>query len=287
MTFKKLFRPTNKKVRLGVGLLLAGFFCVQCTRTEAFRQSEFITAISGQVVGENSPEVLDDVVSMAKRDHIKLLEYCLDNYQGQYIDYSCTLIKQERLNGNLGKEQWIDVKFLDEPYSVSLNFTKNAPIGERVLYVEGKNDNQMLVKPKGFLFTLVGTVKRQPDGPQAMRNTLRPVNMFGFARGLASLIKVYRQAEDEGDLKTSFGGFAEVAGRKTVVLIRHLPPKNDYPAARTLVYVDLEYLLPICIEGYNWDEELSCRYLYKDVKFNVGLSDEDFLPETNDMVHKK
>ena len=35
------------------------------------------------------------------------------------------------------------------------------------------------------------------------------------------------------------------------------------------------------MEGYNWDDQLVCLYLYRDVKFNVGLKAEDFTPESN------
>ena len=267
---KRLFRPTNKRVRLLVGLMLAALFCIQCTRTDAFRQSSFVTAISGKVVGNNAPNVLSEVDRLAKSDHIGLLEYCLDKYNGRYGDYTCTFIKQERINGTVGKQQEIFVKFLDSPYSVAMAWTaKTAPIADRVLYVEGKYDGQMLVRPKGFLGVLVGTVARRPDSPEAMRNTLRPVNMFGFERMMKNLLNVYGQARKNGDLKQAFGGYAEVAGRKAVALIRYLPPKDDYQAHKTVIYIDLEYLLPIGEESYDWDDALCYRYFYKDIKFNV------------------
>ena len=50
---------------------------------------------------------------------------------------------------------------------------------------------------------------------------------------------------------------------------------------RRIRQIDVDSLLPICIEGYNWDKQLSCRYLYKDVKLNVGLTPDDFTPQAN------
>ena len=59
-------------------------------------------------------------------------------------------------------------------FSVAMAWTQNAPLGDRVLYVEGKYDNKMMVRPKApFLQAITGgSVLRKPDGPEAMRNTL-------------------------------------------------------------------------------------------------------------------
>ena len=283
----RLFRPTNRKIRLLVGLMVAGLFCIQCTKTDAFRESQFVQQISGVSVGNTPSSTQASIEQLAKTDQIGFLEHCLEHYQGRYRDYTCTFIKEEVINGSKKPEQWIDVKFMDEPFSVAMQWTKNAPLGEAVLFVEGSYGNQMLVKPKGILYALVGTVRREPDGREAMQNTLRPVNMFGFERALENLLGVYRKAQANGHLKESFGGYANVAGRKTVVLVRHLPAEEDYPAYKTLIYVDTDNLIPVCIEGYDWDEQLASRYIYKDIKFNVGLTEDEFLPEANGMKTPK
>ena len=284
---KEVVRLTNRRIRLLVGLLVAGLFCVQCTRTDADPQSHLATIIHGVKVGENSEVVSETVDRLARTDHIALLNYCLKNYQGRYRDYTCTFVKQERVHGVLGNEQTTNVKFLDQPYSVVMTWTQNAPIGDKVLYVEGKYNNQMLVRPKGILRNLVGTVMRKPDSPEAMNSTLRPVSMFGFERSIESLLDVYRQAKEHGDLKEAFGGYGKVEGRDVVIMARYLPPKGDYPAHVTRVYLDVEYLVPVIVEGVDWDGKAVCRYLYKDLKFNVGLTPDDFRPEAVDMALPK
>ena len=284
---RRLLRPTNRRVRLLVGLMIAGLFCIQCTKTEAFRTSEHVQAIDSVKLDGLSLAALAEVDRLARKDHIALLQRCLEHYQGLYGDYTCTLIKQERINGSLKHEQAIEVKFLQEPFSVAMKWIKNPPIGEAVIYVEGKYNGDMLVKPRGLLYSLAGTVRRKPDSKQAMQNTLRPVNDFGLERSLENLLAVYRQAKANDDLKEACGGFAKVDGRQTVVLVRYLPPTQDYPAWKTVTYIDVERLLPVCIEGYDWDGELACRYIYNDVKFNVGLTDDDFLPEANGMKAPK
>ncbi len=287
--WKQLLRPTNRKVRLLVGLFLAGLFCIQCARTEAINESKYIVSIGGKVFGRNAPEVVSELERLARTDHIALLERCLANYNSNYRDFTCTFIKQERIHGVVGKVQEISVKHMAYPFRVAMAWTKNAPLGDRVLYREGMDNNQMRVRPNGpILRALAGwSVLRTPDGPEAMRSTLHPVNKFGFGRALSSLIDVYRQAKAEGDLKTAFGNYAEIAGRRCLVLIRYLPAKNDYPAYKTITYIDVDYLVPICIQGYNWDQRPQCRYIYKDIKFNVGLTEDDFTPEANGMKRPK
>ena len=284
---KRIFRPSNRNVRLFVGLLLAGLFFVQCTHTDAFKQSNLVSYADGKVVGKNAPSVLAEMEKLAKTDHLALLNRCMDNYKGRFQSYTCSLVKQERIGGSLGNEQEIRVKFLGSPFSVAMKWVRNSPLGDQLLYVEGKHNGNMLVKPKGLLANLVGTVIRKPDGPDAMKNTLRPVNQFGFERGIKSLIDVYALARSRGESKESFGGHCDVAGRPALMLVRILPNRPEYPACRTNVYIDTEYLVPICIEGYDWDNQLSCRYVYKDLKVNVNLTSDDFTPAANGMAEPK
>lgn len=283
--FERLLHPTNRRTRWIVGVFLAGLFCIQCTRTEAFKESKYVIAISGQDLGEYVPESTADLEKLAQHDHLAVLERCLANYEATYRDFTCTFVKQEMIHGTLKPEQEIDVKHMVSPFSVAMAWTTNAPIGDRVLYVEGKYDNNMLVRPKSPLLQMVvgGQVSRPPDGPEAMKSTLRPVSQFGFARTLRSLIDVYKQAQAAGDLKTAMGDYAEVAGQKCMVLVRYLPAKDNYPAHKTLIYIDLAHLVPVCVEAYDWDNNLQCRYVYKDLKFNTGLREDDFLPEANGM----
>ena len=285
-------RQTNWRARLLVGLFLIALFC-QCTQiVSADREGPSrAVVISGQQIGQTSSEGVQHLLDLANQDHVALLEHCQKHIQANYRDFTCTLIKQERLGSRLSKEQTVEAKFMQKPYSVAMHWVKNAPIADRSIYVEGKWNNQMMVRPAGML-AVVGPQMRSPDDKDVMKNTLRPITKFGFQCSLESLIEVYQQARANGDLVCEIGlvgpdgqrsEFAEVAGRKTIVLIRTLPAREDYPAKRTEIYIDVDYLVPILVKGYNWDSELSSSYLFTDLKFNVGLTADDFLPEANGM----
>ena len=297
MRLRDLMGPRNRRVRLLVGLLLVGLFCVQCTRI-AFRPSKWIQPVDSKVrflrEASASPEggtTGNRIEELARTDHLALLEECQEHYRNTIGSYTCTLVKQERIKGVLGKEQTVSVKFMGKPFSVAMAWTENPGQGDRVLYVEGQRGDKMVVRPaNGLLRALAGgSVLVDPRDKAARSASLRTVDQFGFERSLQNLVDVYRQAHAEGHLKQEFGGYASVAGRRTIVLIRHLPAENDYPAAKSVIFIDLEHLIPIAVEGYGWNapDELICRYVYKDIVLNAPLTDDDFLPENNDIKGRK
>ncbi len=286
MLLKRVIHPTNTRIRLVVGILLAAMFCIQCTRSDVFSSDMQVMAIAGSSAVNTSPDRLAKLEHLAKTDHIGLLRQAMENYRSSYQDYTCTFTKRERINGQFCDEQEIEVKFLDQPFSVAMRWVKNAPVGDRVLYVEGKNNGQMLVQPKGLLGALFGTVGRAPDGPDAMANTLRPVTLFGFSRLMENMLEVNELASSRGEGRFTFEGY-RTKDKKVMVLKRVLPPRKDYPAKTTIWYLDVEHLVPIGMESSDWDDQKMCRYSYSNVKFNVGLTEDEFTPKANGMKQKK
>ena len=284
---RRVFRLTNARVRLGVGLVLLALFCIQCTNSQALRESDWVTVVSGQNIGQTSPQVVGKLEELAQKDPCALLRLALERYDNNYQDYTCTFIKQERIRGRLRPEQWIQAKFMAKPFSVAMEWVKNIPIADRVIYVDGKYNGLMLIRPAGIWSALLGTQMRDPRSKQVMENTLRPVTMFGFRRSLESILKVYELAEKRGELVKTYEGRKEVFGQPTLVLVRTLPPRDDYPAKKTVVYLSVDHLVPLAVEGYDWDDQRVCRYVFKDVKFNVGLTEKDFTPQANDMQPPK
>ena len=290
---KQFFAARSGRIRLLVGLMLAGIFCIQCIPSPG---NDPVRGVAKAARGDDLGITAKQMEKLASSDHIKLLELCLENYRAGYTTLRCTFVKQERIRGRVSKVQEIDVKFRSEPFSVAMKWLKNPPTGDRVIFVDGwykvNGASQMVVRPHNELLRTLagGSVLRPPDGADAMRNTLRPISMFGFEKAMENLLKVYRQAGKNGDLQQEFGGYFEVSGRKTIKLIRRLPAEADYPAHVTNVYIDLEHLAPIMIEafGWNWSEkskayDFICRYQYKDLRFNEELTDEDFRPSNNDI----
>ena len=80
-----------------------------------------------------------------------------------------------------------------------------------------------------------------------------------------------------------FLGTGEVDGRSTMVLARLLPPKPEYPYNKVVIHIDQQYLVPTATFCYNSQGRLEAKYIFSNVQFNTGLSDEDFLARNNGM----
>jgi len=225
---------------------------------------------------------IERLEQLARNDHIALLKWSLENYQKNIRDYTTSFSKQERINGKLKPIQEMSVCFKEQPFSLLMEWEKNAGVIDKLLYVEGSYDNQMIVHPTG-IFSWVKSVKRQPDCKKARESNLRTCDQFGFARNLKNLLRIYDRAQKKNDLRTNFLGINEVLGRRCITIERILPPRKNYPDARMVINLDVENLLPIDLTSYDWQGNLISRYTYGDLKVNTGLTDNNFLPQTNQL----
>lgn len=226
-------------------------------------------------------ELTRQIITLAENDHIALLKMAVDRYDRTIRNYSGTFIKQERIKGKLGPVQVIAFKFRQEPFSLFMEWKENPLGADRLLYVEGQNDNKMLVHPTGLMKWLK-CLKLAPNSKQARKSTLRPCEKFGFRRNILEALKVYRLAKQNAELTIKSSGPETIDGREYLILERILPEKKQYPTARLVVRLDLEYILPVQITCYDRQGNLISRYAFTDLKFNTNLTDKDFHPKAND-----
>ncbi|RKY26435.1 MAG: hypothetical protein DRP83_04295, partial [Planctomycetota bacterium] len=192
-----IFKPTNRRVRILVGAVLVGLGFVQITQSLATREQAVkkLVTLDDTVLLTGDAARLEKIRNLAETDHLALLKMGLAQFQQRGIpSYTCTFVKRERIRGKLGKEQHIDVKFREKPFSVAMKWTKNPPLGDALVFVDGKFKNsdgrsQMVVRPAAKLLQKLtgGSVLRLPDGRDALKSTLRPCTYFGFQNGLKSL----------------------------------------------------------------------------------------------------
>jgi hypothetical protein len=210
------------------------------------------------------------------------LEWALKNYQSNIKDYTCTFIKQEFVRGSLTPEQEINVKFREGPFAVFMQWIKNPSMVDKVLYVRGFNENQAMVKPAGFLGWFVRThVNRPVDGPDSTKVSRRRLDQFGFANALKMIMATNRRALKNGELKFSYTGPGEIDGRKTLIFERFLPDKPTYPDHHMVVHIDQEWLVPVATYCFDAQDNLLGKYIYHNVKLNVGLAFKEFTAASN------
>jgi hypothetical protein len=221
-----------------------------------------------------------EIIDLGKNDHIALLKLAVDRYRTTVRDYTGIFHKQERIGRKLGKPQLISFKFKEKPYSLFMRWKKNPLGGDKLLYVEGQNKNKMIVHPIG-LASIFRSVKVDPNSKKALSSSLRPCHRFGFHRTMTTTLKIYELAKKNGDLQTRFLGLTTIDKRKCVKLERTLPRKKQYRYGRLTMEFDLEYLLPVSVTCYDWQDKLVARYVFTNLKLNVGLTDKQFTPKAN------
>lgn len=236
------------------------------------------------------------LVELAKTDHIRLLKLCEEHCIANFKDYTGILVSQERIGDELKPARTAQFKFLRNPDSVLLHYLENAPspqkfiYTEKILYSAGQNGGNMLVLPRveiGGKSRLTPVVERDPGDREVSKSSLRRIDEFGFHNTLHNVRKVYEEANGRGELlkyglvqteqRKNVEG--EGSNRPVITIGRKLPDDPRYPAALTIMDLDLEWLVPVRTVGYNGANQLIFMYQFSDLKFNQGLTAADFVIE--------
>src|SRR5206468_656157 len=89
--------------------------------------------------------------SAAMDEPLRLLAEARKAYQ-DVRDYTCVLIKKERMRGQVQPESVISMKVRCQPFSVYLRWQQPKTMtGQEACYIAGKNDGKMRVHSVGLL----------------------------------------------------------------------------------------------------------------------------------------
>jgi hypothetical protein len=94
-------------------------------------------------------------------------------------DYTCTLIKRERVADRLIGPQYLTLKVRQQPYSVYVHYVAPQSVrNQEAIYVEGRNDGKLLAHSTGVRHRLVGTVALKPTSALAIRGKMPGWNII-------------------------------------------------------------------------------------------------------------
>ncbi len=218
---------------------------------------------------------------------LELAQRGLAQLRANVKDYSCTMVKRERVDGKLGEHQYIFAKIRHEPFSVYLYFLAPDDVkGQEVIYVDGHNDGNMLAHAGSGVRAMVGTVSLKPDGALAMQGNRYAVTEIGVENLAKRLVEVAQHDKQFGECEVNFYPNAKVNGRIcTCVQVVHPVPRRNFRFHLARVFIDDELLIPVRYEAYDWPHEqggqpvLMEEYTYMNVKANNGFTDADFDPK--------
>lgn len=211
-------------------------------------------------------------------------------------DFTCRLIKRERIGGFLQDFHYVDMEVREQilldgriaqPLSIYLHFLGPKMVaGRKIVYVEGQNEGKMLVRNGGRHFEYV-VVRVDPNGDSAREETLVPVTQIGFTRLLGQMIDVlerHRSADPAGQNTLA----ERIAGAKinqrgcTLVRVTHPQAAEGLEFHVANVFVDDELHVPVRVDFSDWPKHpngpvpLIAEYTYTDLRLNVNLPNAAF-----------
>ena len=278
----------------GVGILLAisVLWLTERADQQPFRASSPAAGESGRPTEELLELDLDEAQSTrdALQMHLALLEAARERLGG-HKDYSAVFARQERVGGRLRDPETIDLLIRHEPFSTRMQWRESR---REVIYIEGRNDAKMLVR-LGGLGRVFGRIRMELDDPRVRAESRYPVTEVGLLK-LVERIIGYR----ERDLTLAEGVECRVEhspspdGRDSYrFTFEYAGPDVEPLYRKSVIWIDRETRLPLVVRNFTWPDDDTARtadeldeatllefYAFRELQFDLGLTDEDFTGST-------
>lgn len=200
-------------------------------------------------------------------------------------DYTATFSKRERL-GRGGRKllaQTMKMKFREQPFSVYFYFQSKDAAGREVIYVNGRNRNQLMVHEGGGIASLVGTLSFAPTAGDVMKENRYPITKVGLKNMVDKIIAQWEGESKYREASVKYYNSAKLGSRECMAIeCSHPQPRRQFSYHMTRVYIDKQSKLLVRVEQYGWPTRAGQQppiieeYTYSDIKTNVGLRDADF-----------
>jgi len=216
---------------------------------------------------------------------IRTLQGVLTHIDRNVTDYSCTFKKQERVEGDLTDPQTMFMKVRHQPFSVYMYFlAPPANQGREVLFVDGENENKMIVLESGWK-GMAGKLHVDPNGALAMRGQKYPITNVGIRNLTAKVLAVAENDAKYQECEVSVNPAVKIGDRPTTMIqVTHPQPRPNFHAHIWRIFLDNELKVPIHYDSYLWPEAAGLTpppessYTYANLKLNNGLTALDFNP---------
>lgn len=226
----------------------------------------------------------------------------LRNIRENVRDYTCVMVKRERIGETLHDYEYMFAKIRSEkvengqvvvPFSAYLYFLKPESIkGREVIYVRGENKGQMIAHERRDSFKgKFGSLWLRPDGAMAMQGNRYPITEIGLETLVQRLIEKGTLDKQNGrpeECEVTFRKGAKINGRVCTMLeVKHPQPRPYFDFYVAQIFIDDELNVPLRYAAYTWPTQpggalgpdvLIEEYTYTQLKLNVGLTDKDFDP---------
>lgn len=230
------------------------------------------------VAGADEPAVEEHPLVPALR-HARL---CLEKAEA-LGGYECVFSKKEVV-GNETISQTLKMKVREKPFSVYMYFQEPNE-GREVIYVEGKNDNKLLVHETG-LASLVGTLQFEPTSSRVMAENRYPITKAGMANMVRTVIDQWELESKYAETDVKYFDDATI-GDVTCRVIEssHPQPRKQFPFHITRLWIEEKTQLAVRVQQLGFPKKKDAKppviedYTFTQIKPEVRLTDRDFDPD--------
>ena len=194
--------------------------------------------------------------------------------------YECVFTKKEVV-GRQTISQTIKMKVRHEPFSVYMHFEEPHQ-GREVIFVDGKNNNNLLVHETGFA-SLIGTLELAPDGSQAMAENRYPITKAGIQKMMEAIVAQWEEETKYGETEVKYFEDAKIGEVQCrVIESSHPQPRKQFKFHMTRVWIEEKTGLPVRVQQFGFPVKSGAKppvmedYTFSNIKGEVRLTDRDF-----------
>jgi Protein of unknown function (DUF1571) len=213
---------------------------------------------------------------LCRDDPVAAVARSMGKYRAEVEGYSCTLLKRERIDGELRPAEAIACDFREAPFAVLMRWVEGKGRAAAMLYAAGENGDQLLIVPtnqtlqSGLRLLGRNYGKRSLTGEDARSASRYPANRFGIYHGSARVYDTWRAAQDADALRVEYLGVAPVSelnGRPCHVLRRTCVVPEEDGLTQVTVYFDADSLFQV--GAVLWaGGDLIGSYFFRDLRLN-------------------
>ncbi|WP_161604253.1 DUF1571 domain-containing protein [Roseiconus nitratireducens] len=267
----------------------------------------FANPLSRDVTQDTAPTVTEDVnpdaevASMPRvrpssiAEVLQLAGEAKANMSSSLEDYTTRFVKQERNpDGKLSEKSEMSLKVQtrmrnesdDAPMRIYMKFARpESSAGREVIWGGDLYDGNMAVHENTMLLSWK-TLWLDPDGMLAMNGQRYPIYEIGLVRLVEKLIERGSEDVNNPDVSVTITRDHEFdsAACELIRVTRQTPSGREGDFSLAEVVYDPERLLILSYRSFGWPDAegeskelpLLESYEYRDLKTNVGLSEQDF-----------
>lgn len=204
-------------------------------------------------------------------------------------DYTAAFCKQELVHGELTEEQSIHLKCRHRPFSVYLKW-ETGDEGREVLFIEGQNDDEMIVHGGGWKARLPA-LSISPTSSLALKESRYPITNAGILELAKTMLNVHEEDLKSGAVsRCEKLADQEFDGRPCeTFLVEYRDEKISPTYRKSVTLLDKEWHIPVYARNFGWanegstatgdqldEETLIEYYTFAEIRFRQQLAEVDF-----------